>query len=322
MNFFDTKYRYILLAILILSSLYWWETQQNGVERSQQKQVQLEGSTQRPLHPPPIDPSNSMDANSAEESKEKLESPLSVNAVPIPIQDENSEPVQDSLEFEVTSDGLAIAFSDIVLGRVPEGYKQNRGRFKPPQNKLWLDGVVPYFFDSRVAQKEEVLRAIQYINEVSGVSFVPYTGEGDAIVFMPHENRCASLLGRVGGVQPVYLSPDCEGQTILHELMHVLGFVHEQSRNDRDQYITIQWENVKDSFRAQFDKVPESILPKKYESHFTFNFNSIMIYPDNSFTKSSQLKTMLSNTDEAINPIERGLTDQDIERIQYLYFTD
>jgi hypothetical protein len=48
------------------------------------------------------------------------------------------------------------------------------------------------------------------------------------------------------GAQELSLeSPGCMYPvSVAHELMHSLGFWHEQSRFDRDEYIQIKWDNI------------------------------------------------------------------------------
>lgn len=67
-----------------------------------------------------------------------------------------------------------------------------------------------------------------------------------SLYFSFSTNRCASLLGRVGDLQTLSLQRfGCVSYGIIqHELMHALGFYHEHTRPDRDQYIKINWENV------------------------------------------------------------------------------
>lgn len=53
------------------------------------------------------------------------------------------------------------------------------------------------------------------------------------------------MVGRVGGKQDLSLADPCQRVGIIeHEFMHALGFWHEQSRVDRDEYVTVRWENI------------------------------------------------------------------------------
>ena len=42
--------------------------------------------------------------------------------------------------------------------------------------------------------------------------------------------------------------------TVAHELIHALGFWHEQSRADRDDFVTFKWDNIYPENHKDFEK--------------------------------------------------------------------
>ena len=66
-------------------------------------------------------------------------------------------------------------------------------------------------------------------------------------------------MGRIGGRQTISvgnadLSVTCKHGNIVHEIAHSLGFFHEHSRPDRDEYVHINLDNVEGGEYCEFIK--------------------------------------------------------------------
>lgn len=73
---------------------------------------------------------------------------------------------------------------------------------------------------------------------------------------------------------------DNDYSTIVHELCHAIGMMHEQNRPDRDQYVSINTNNLTTKGLAQFTKVTTN-----YSYFGAYDFSSIMGY--DSYTSST-----------------------------------
>jgi hypothetical protein len=70
--------------------------------------------------------------------------------------------------------------------------------------------------------------------------------------------------------------------TVQHEILHALGFAHEQQRKDRDEYIELHPECIEPTslsqYTSKFDTVPFG----------AYDFESVMHYRSTEFSTSSQ----------------------------------
>jgi len=225
------------------------------------------------------------------------------------------EPITGHVFFE-REGSLAILSDDIILGELESPDGESFGLTPSPKVQFW-NLPIPYLLSDKLPNPERVEAAIQYFNKQTPVKFVPFGGEADAIIFVEADEHCRSYLGRTGGVQPIFLSPSCGTHEIIHELMHALGFVHEQSRTDRDNFIQVMWNNIDPQKRRQFQKVPESMMEAMSGSDF--DFNSIMLYKPEIFAKNPALPTMKPRGENQIRPVQEGLSPGDLERLRRIY---
>ena len=243
--------------------------------------------------------------------------PKVVEAPPPPAPGKFQKLPPNAVPFRLVN-GLFVSYGDLVLGKPTVENVPNEGFAESPKPLKWGRNVIPFFVAPDIPSPDRIYRALKYMNENTTIEFVPVTDQRDAIVFEKTDEHCYSYLGRIGGHQPVYISNDCQESEITHELLHVLGFVHEQSRPDRDEYVAIYVDRIQNDKVDQFQIVPDSLVaPIKSRP---FDFHSIMLYRPTAFAKQSGDVTMESIVPgQSVDPVKTGLSEEDIKRIELLY---
>ncbi|CAH3037140.1 unnamed protein product, partial [Porites lobata] len=160
---------------------------------------------------------------------------------------------------------------------------------------LWVRKVVPVELGPGSSKAwRNILKAVQEIQKKSCVRFrMKKKGDENWIRFVK-KNGCFSPVGRQylkKGMQELSIGKGCNSKgIILHELMHALGFWHEQSRSDRQSYLEVLWENINPGQIHNFNR-----YKKKNLDFFggSYDFSSIMHYGNYAFSKNKR-PTMLS----------------------------
>jgi len=165
-----------------------------------------------------------------------------------------------------------------ILVRLPApGTFLPASTFKTTQ--FWPGGIVYYEFDANVsaANRTTAISAMSEWEAVANVDFRARSGEANYI-HIQDSTANNSEVGMAGGQQIINIVSWGTKFRIVHELGHSLGFYHEQSRSDRDSYITINWANITSGKEGNFEIRDDS-------SHYgPYDFDSVMHYAQCDFT--------------------------------------
>ncbi|KAK3913390.1 Seminal metalloprotease 1 [Frankliniella fusca] len=145
------------------------------------------------------------------------------------------------------------------------------------------------------------------------LDYVFITGKG--------AHGCSSHVGRQGGKQALFLKPNQPGKgcfkkgTIIHELLHALGFYHQQSAPERDQYVKILWDNIQPGREHNFRKYDRDSVS---DFNVSYDYQSIMHYSAYAFSQNEK-KTIVPLENGATIGQRKTLSEKDIAKLHNMY---
>ena len=232
----------------------------------------------------------------------------------------------------INNKGEYVVGGDVILSKDQIAYleynKVGNGKETTPRStftteyqKLWPGGIV-YYTVNDPTNSSSIATAINQWEANTLIRFVQRTNQANYVDFsgIPSQGGGSSKLGMIGGRQTIELQPNSGFWTVIHEIGHAVGLMHEQLRADRDQYININYSNIQQSW------VSEYTIYNPGEGSYTgpFDYQSVMIYP--SYAGGTGNPAYPGNTTPQMTRKDGStwgtnfyLSQGDIDGVNYLY---
>jgi len=183
----------------------------------------------------------------------------------------------------------------------------------------WPGARIPYYISTTVASniRPVILKAIAEYEKNTCLRFVRRTRQTSYLNFRDG-GGCSSPVGyRSGRANNIFLSSRCFPLgTVLHEIGHSIGLQHEQSRPDRDSYVTIVLGNINSNMRFNFDKKSYSQVDSLQTP---YDYDSMMHYGKTAFGNGRvTIITKQSYYQDRIGQ-RKGFSKVDIQQINEMY---
>jgi hypothetical protein len=163
-----------------------------------------------------------------------------------------------------------------------------RARLEP-----WEDGVLPIAFGFSVSpeRRQLFLEACAEWSKLADVRCQVGPYRNRELRVGAYTSGCWGLYG-MGSFAPglrrtINLSENCwSRQTVIHEIGHALGLIHEHQRPDRDRYVEIRRENLDQDFLGLMWSINFDDQPVELST--PYDFLSIMHYGRRAFSRNGK----------------------------------
>ncbi|XP_061396587.1 seminal metalloprotease 1-like [Musca vetustissima] len=223
--------------------------------------------------------------------------------------------IRESFGAPITKDNDDFLLEDMIFDTL------RNGAIAPALK--WPNATVYYRIDESFEQiqKDAILTAMNCIRDVSCIQFYEANeNTTDYVNIIPSETgACSSMLGYRGGVQILQFAKErkkCFNPIIIsHELLHTLGFYHEHMSWMRDDYVTINWDNIVPGKEIFFHKLNNKTVS---DYGYGYDYDSIMHYGPLSFTLNN-LPTITPHDSNAKIGQRQNLSPKDIGKLNAMY---
>ncbi|XP_053601535.1 zinc metalloproteinase nas-4-like isoform X2 [Plodia interpunctella] len=191
--------------------------------------------------------------------------------------------------------------------------------------KRWPEQIVVYHIIDDDFDEDEVEMIEDGLADIANKSCITFRkrkGDEHAVIIQGSANGCFSGVGynkpddSEEASQVLNLAKGCfKHGTIVHEMLHTLGFYHMQSAYDRDEYVEIVWDNIKEGLEHNFAKYNNDTVT---DFGVPYDYGSVMHYPEVAFSKNGN-RTIIPLEEGAVIGQRKRMSESDIIKLNKMY---